>query len=174
MNKVDNGYGAVTKFDYDSFVHTHGFAQEKWYVVTDVKTWDGLQYVYGVDFSSFSTTSYDRDSANACYDIDGEGCRSPSFHQSNALVGYDSVIITQSGVGTLNRQEMTFNVNNYWLNGRTTNITTTVATDPNTILAWSKYTWVEDNNYAEMTQRDDYRYDPVTQSEVIHTKQVST
>ncbi len=119
LTKIDNGYGAVTKLFYGEF-------GDRYYRVTDIYTWDGVEHVYNNSVNGNAAThiEYDRTGASICYDKDGNGCRSPfTDAASGALVGFDKVTIrvfdTAAPNNALSEVRKTFNTTNYWLNGKT-------------------------------------------------------
>ncbi|MCA9996179.1 MAG: hypothetical protein KDE56_10555, partial [Anaerolineales bacterium] len=117
LTRVDNGYGGVTKLFYQEF-------GDRYYRVTDIYTWDGVEHIYNnINGTAATHIEYDRTGASICYDKDGYGCRSPFTDvASNALVGFDKVTIRVFDPAdpnkTLSEIRKTFNITNYWLNGK--------------------------------------------------------
>jgi|GEM_PF-5146655 len=75
--RVENGYGAVTRFTYSDPVF-NGSKPEKYYTVVAVQTWDGVN-------SSPSKTTYEY--VGECFNSVGQECNGPGS-DSDELIGY--------------------------------------------------------------------------------------
>ncbi len=159
LTKVENGYGATTRFVYSRW------GGSKWFHVTDVYTWDGVEHVYNGNNNAAATRiHYSRTGYTACYDKDGHGCRTPSATASEALVGFSGVTINvqspngSGGWTTKSRQEQKFRIDNYWLNGKNTESSQLDPTN-NAVMTKEVLTWALSGRDARLTQRDNYVYD---------------
>lgn len=120
LKRVENGYNAVTKLFYEQL------NQENYYLVTEIRTWDGVLQRYGTGDIPTSITEYTYDEATACYDVathpcGGHGSGYPAG-ESGTLVGFQKVTIeAKEGNDTtiLSTSEQQFNISNYWLKGKT-------------------------------------------------------
>ena len=84
LARVKNGYGAVTELSYSDPM-LNGSLPEKYYVVTQTQTWDGVRYVYDDTSAPRVTYSY----SGRCWDSIGQGCVAPdAAERTDKLVGF--------------------------------------------------------------------------------------
>ena len=136
LEKVENGYGAVTVFSYTKL-------NSKWMHVTTVDTWDGVAAKYPSSSRPQTRTAYDRTGATTCFDSEGSPCHLAPMPPSDSLVGFSGVtILTQDGGWTtLVKQVLTFKNDNYWLLGK--ELTRSTQTAAGVELSSDSYTWQE-------------------------------
>ncbi len=175
LDKVDNGYGGVTRFVYQSYTSNgQPITGGEWFVVKEVYAWDGVRHDFAASEVAMTRLVYDRSSYAACYERVNTGCDAPSQENSNALVGFSGVTVdTQTYNGstwaTLSRSQEEFDVSNYWLNGKTKAQRALDPTaTPATKLTEELFTWDAAGTYGtdpQLTQVDHYLYAEAT----LHT-----
>jgi YD repeat-containing protein len=192
LTRVESGYGAVSKLKYTDIINEQ---ETDWYIVTQVETWDGIEYIYsgeGIGNKAQSRIVYDRTGFVRCHDREGHGCDNPSDEESDALVGFSGVAIevqkyesSISGWVTLSKQMKTFDVGEvevYWLNGKTLTSSTYDSNDLKLTEQTFNWDWIEEPDvnenvtiyFARLNWRSNINYDPNGGNQKIGTCETYT
>ena len=183
LERVENGYGAVTKFGYHP-INDYTAAQPfnpndashnsgKSYFVDWMATWDGVDLVYEAGDAYKTYVDYNYSGADPCFDKGTEGCRTPEQDESFALVGFSQVQIDtrKAGSTSIDQQRLVFEVGNYWLNGKIKS-NGKVTPGTNTYYTKEEQTWSITANYViKLDRKDNYIEE---NGRVIHTKEIYT